>query len=214
MMDCSCSEERLFFDATQRNREPIARVLEPLLPSCGLLLEIASGSGEHLCYLQNRFGSSHPELHWQGSDPEPLHRASLVAWARHLQLPGRLPPLDLDATKTPWPRINPVMILCINMVHIAPWQASEGLFEEAGRQLMPGRLLVLYGPFFENSVTTSPSNEAFDAHLRNIDSRWGLRHLDQLEFLAKKHWLGFAGRWTMPANNLMIAFRRLEAKAS
>ncbi|MEB3176025.1 MAG: DUF938 domain-containing protein [Synechococcus sp.] len=208
-MHADGSDARLWFAATERNREAIAAVLEPLLPHQGLVLEIASGSGEHLSYFQQRFAASHPQLRWQGSDPVLEHRSSLVAWARVLGLQAMEPPLALDATVGPWPRLNPALMLCINMIHIAPWQACEGLMAEAASQLAPGALLVLYGPFLEADVATSPSNEAFDASLRSRDSRWGLRQLEQVGALAASHGLAPAGRWPMPANNLTVAFRRL-----
>ena len=119
---------RLHFPATARNREAIAEVLEPLLPQRGLVLEIASGSGEHLCHFQQQFAASHPLLRWQGSDPDPLHRRSLQAWADALDLKAMEEPLDLDATAVPWPALDPALILCINMIHIA---ISPGLVGDA-----------------------------------------------------------------------------------
>ena len=207
-MDPRQADDRLWFPATERNREPLGSVLQPLLPSRGLVLEIASGSGEHLCYLQQRFCSSHPSLRWQGSDPDPNHRASLAAWGQYLQCEAMSAPLDLDATIHPWPQLNPDLILCINMIHVAPWEASKGLLAEADQQLSSGSLLILYGPFLEQSVPTSPSNEAFDASLRQRDPRWGLRQLEEVNDLAQQHNLDPAGRWAMPANNLTVAFRR------
>ena len=198
---------RLHFPATARNREAIAEVLEPLLPQRGLVLEIASGSGEHLCHFQQQFVASYPFLRWQGSDPDPLHRRSLQAWADALDLKAMEEPLDLDATAVPWPALDPALILCINMIHIAPWAACQGLLAEAGRQLPMGGQLVLYGPFVEQSVPTSPSNEAFDASLRSRDPRWGLRSLEQVSTLAASHGLQLSGRWAMPANNLTVAYR-------
>ena len=144
-MDPRQADDRLWFPATERNREPLGSVLQPLLPSRGLVLEIASGSGEHLCYLQQRFCSSHPSLRWQGSDPDPNHRASLAAWGQYLQCEAMSAPLDLDATIHPWPQLNPDLILCINMIHVAPWEASKGLLAEADQQLSSGSLLILYG---------------------------------------------------------------------
>ena len=199
---------RLLFPATARNREAIAEVLEPLLPKAGLVLEIASGSGEHLCYFQQRFAASHPELRWQGSDPDPEHRRSLQVWSEALQLAAMPAPLDLDATAVPWPPLAPALILCINMIHIAPWSACQGLLAEAGRQLAANGQLVLYGPFLEKMVPTSASNEAFDASLRSRDPRWGLRSLEQVSALAATHGLQAAGRWAMPANNLTVVYRR------
>ena len=203
-------DARLWFPATERNRDPLAAVLQPLLPNSGLVLEVASGSGEHLCYFQQRFAASHPRLRWQGSDPLEEHRASLVAWGEHLNLMTMEPPLALDATRRPWPALNPALMLCINMIHIAPWQACEGLMVEASAQLSPGGRLVLYGPFVEDAVPTSTSNEAFDATLRNRDARWGLRRLEEVTALAARFGLEQDRRWSMPANNLTVTFRRLD----
>ena len=202
-------DARLWFPATQRNRDHLAVVLQPLLPNSGLVLEIGSGSGEHLCHFQQQFAASHPKLRWQGSDPLEEHRASLVAWGEHLNLMAMEPPLALDATCRPWPSLNPALMLCINMIHIAPWQACEGLMAEASAQLLPGGRLVLYGPFIEDAVPTSPSNEAFDASLRSRDARWGLRRLEEVTALAARFGLQGDGRWSMPANNLTVAFSRL-----
>ena len=117
-------------------------------------------------------------------------------------------PLDLDATAVPWPPLAPALMLCINMIHIAPWSACQGLLAEAGRQLAANGRLVLYGPFLEQMVPTSPSNEAFDASLRSRDPRWGLRSLEQVSALAATHGLQAAGRWAMPANNLTVVYQR------
>ncbi len=116
------SDARLYFPATERNREPIAAGLEPLLPAQGLVLEIASGSGEHLCFFQQRFARSHPGLRWQGSDPDASHRASLASWRQQLGLTAMAPPLNLDASHSAWPELTeaPALVLCINMIHIAP----------------------------------------------------------------------------------------------
>ena len=203
-------DDRLWFPATERNREPLAAVLEPLLPRAGLVLEIASGSGEHLCYLQQRFGGSHPELHWQGSDPDPTHRASLAAWGRHFGLKNMLPPLNIDTSSKSWPALTePLqMLLCINMIHIAPWAATEGLLANGAKLLSAGALLVLYGPFREEGKATSPSNEAFDASLKQRNPAWGLRRLEVLNKLALQYQLEQIGCWQMPANNLTVAYQR------
>ncbi len=203
-------DDRLWFPATERNREPLAAVLEPLLPRAGLVLEIASGSGEHLCYLQQRYGGSHPELLWQGSDPDPTHRASLAAWGRHFGLKNMLPPLNIDSIDKSWPALTePLqMLLCINMIHIAPWAATEGLLANGAKLLSAGALLVLYGPFREEGKATSPSNEAFDASLKQRNPAWGLRRLEVLSKLALQHQLEQIGCWQMPANNLTVAYQR------
>ncbi len=204
------SDARLYFPATERNREPIAAGLEPLLPAQGLVLEIASGSGEHLCFFQQRFARSHPGLRWQGSDPDASHRASLASWRRQLGLTAMAPPLNLDASHSAWPELTeaPALVLCINMIHIAPWAACQGLLAQTARLLAPGAALVLYGPFLEGAVATSDSNRAFDASLRQRDQRWGIRSLGAVEQEARAQGLLLDGRWPMPAHNLLVCFRR------
>ena len=199
---------RLHFPATARNREAIAEVLEPLLPQRGLVLEIASGSGEHLCHFQQQFAASHPLLRWQGSDPDPLHRCSLQAWADALGLSAMAEPLDLDATAVPWPALDPALILCINMIHIAPWAACQGLLAEAGRQLPEGGQLVLYGPFVEQLVPTSPSNEAFDASLRSRDPVGACALWSRCRPWRPAMGCSSAAAGPCPPNNLTVAFRR------
>jgi hypothetical protein len=205
-------DERLLFPATGRNRQSLAAVLEPLLPSQGLVLEIASGSGEHLCYFERKFAASHPQLLWQGSDPEPSHRASLRAWAEHQGCERMLEPLNLNVCDAPWPELGaqpatqPTLILCSNLLHIAPWQACAGLMAHAGRLLPRGGTLLIYGPFTEAGIRTSASNLAFDASLRQQDPSWGLRSLEAVATAASEQGLHLAQRMAMPANNLSLIF--------
>ena len=143
---------------------------------------------------------------WQPTDADPTSLASIDAWCAPVERVR--PAAVLDVRALPWPIETADVIVCINMIHIAPWAACQGLLAEAGRQLPVGGQLVLYGPFIEQSVPTSPSNEAFDASLRSRDPRWGLRSLEQVSALAVSHGLQLSGRWAMPANNLTVAFRR------
>lgn len=188
--------------ATTRNREPIAAVLAEALPRSGLVLEVASGSGEHCAWFAERF----PALDWQPSDPDEAARASIRSWCAGL--PNVLPPLDLDAAAAHWPAVRGDALLCINMVHISPWEATLGLMAGAARLLAPGAPLILYGPYRQRSVPTAESNEAFDVSLKSRDSRWGLRHVEDVSAAADAQGLRLERIVPMPANNLSLVFRR------
>jgi SAM-dependent methyltransferase len=189
--------------ATERNREPIAAVLREVLPERGMLLEIASGTGEHAAYFSELF----PDLAWQPSDPDPEALASIEAWRAEAGVPNLLEPLRLDAAAPAWPVEAADAILCINMVHISPWAATEGLMRGAGRLLPPGGPLILYGPYRRAGVPTAPSNAAFDQSLRSRDPRWGLRELERMSAEAGANGLAFEQILEMPANNLTVVFR-------
>ncbi len=192
--------------ATLRNRDAIAELLRAVLPPRGVVLEVASGSGEHCAYFAEHF----PALIWQPSDPEPAARASIATWCDGLA--NTRPALDLDAAAPDWPVAEAAALLCINMIHISPWQATLGLLSGAARLLQPGAPLFLYGPYRRTGHPTAPSNEAFDASLRTRDPRWGLRHLDAVVAAAD----GFVLERVveMPANNLSVIFRRLQPQRS
>ena len=195
------SDERRHAPATLRNREPILAVLRRALPTHGLILEVASGSGEHVAFLAERL----PALDWQPSDPEPAARASIAAWTEGLA--NVRAPLAIDAAGAGWPIDRADAILCINMVHISPWAATEGLMAGAGRLLARGRLLYLYGPFRQGGHT-APSNVAFDADLRARDPAWGVRDLKAVTAAARAQGLALERIVEMPANNLSVLFRR------
>lgn len=188
--------------ATARNRDAIADVLADWLPASGTVLEVASGSGEHAIH----FAAAFPHLLWQPSDPDPAGLASIAAWRAEAGLPNVAPPLALDAAAPDWPVDHADAILCINMVHISPWDATLGLFAGAARLLDPGAPLILYGPYIEPGVPTAESNLAFDANLRARDAAWGLRDTEAVKAAAAG--LALAERRAMPANNLMLLFRR------
>jgi SAM-dependent methyltransferase len=190
--------------ATLRNREPIVAVLREVLPEAGLVLEVACGTGEHAVHFARAF----PELRWQPSDPSPEARQSIAAWARAEKLGNLLPPLDLDAQADAWPIARADAILCINMIHISPWEATEGLMRGAGRLLGPGQRLYLYGPYRRADRALEPSNAAFDADLRLRDERWGLRQLDEVRACAEAQGLVLERVVEMPANNLSVVFRK------
>ncbi|AOO83033.1 DUF938 domain-containing protein [Bosea vaviloviae] len=196
------SEQRLFAPATQRNRDAILAVLREVLPANGLVLEIASGSGEHALH----FASALPGLIFQPSDPSREALESIKAWTQGAQ--NIRPPLLIDAAAPAWPVVHADAILCINMIHIAPWAATQGLIRQAGRILKAGAALYLYGPYRRPGRTLEPSNAAFDASLRSRNPDWGLRDLDEVAALAKEAGFSVPEVIEMPANNLSVIFRK------
>jgi len=197
---------RLSSPSAQRNRGPILEVLRRVLPASGRVLEIASGSGEHAVF----FARALPKLTWQPSDPYPAALESIRAWIAHEKLANVLDPLVLDVARARWAySLDSVdAVLCINMIHIAPWEACLGLFYGCEELLPPGGPLVLYGPFMRGGAHTAPSNAAFDASLRREDPRWGVRDLDGV--VREAQWRGFDLEEVveMPANNLTAVFRK------
>ncbi len=198
------SEAKKVAPAAARNRDAILSVLEEVLPSQGTILEIASGSGEHIVH----FARALPHLHWQPSDPEPAALASIGAWSADAALPNLAPPLMLDVCAVDWPINHAAAVLCINMIHIAPWEATLGLMNGAQKRLGAGGLVYLYGPFREDGVPLALSNADFDASLKSRDPRWGLRSVHEVADIATKHGLQLVSRQAMPANNLSLIFRK------
>lgn len=194
-------DRRLKAPATARNREPIREVLARYLDR-GVVLEIASGTGEHAAYMARAF----PDLEWQPSDVDPEARASIAAWRVDSGLPNLRAPIELDAAQAVWPIAAADAIVCVNMVHIAPWQAALGLFAGAGRTLAPDGLLYLYGPYRFDG-TTAASNEEFDRSLRARDDRWGVRDVRDLAEAAARERLVLVSVVAMPANNHSLVFR-------
>jgi SAM-dependent methyltransferase len=190
--------------AAERNREPIAEVLREVLPAHGTVLEVASGTGEHIVHFADAF----PALRWQPSDPDPEAVTSIEAWAADSRAANLLPPVYLDAASSTWPVDAADAVLCINMVHISPWGATQGLMRGAARLLAPGAPLVLYGPYRRAGVATAASNEAFDASLRSRNPEWGLRDLDTVTAEAAARGLDLHRVHEMPANNLIVVLRR------
>lgn len=190
-----------------RNAGPIAEVLAEILPAHGLVLELASGTGEHVLHFAQEF----PRLLWQPSDPEPASLRSIEAWRGDSGLFNLLPAISLDARAAEWPVPAADAILCINMIHISPWSATVGLMRGAGRLLGEGAPLYLYGPYRQDGVETAPSNEAFDESLRERDPEWGLRELEAVEEEAGKQGLRLDRVVEMPANNLSVIFRKKAA---
>jgi len=186
--------------ATERNRDPIAAVLAEELPDAGRVLEIASGTGEHCAYFAERF----PGLSWQPSDPDSDALTSIAGWTEGLA--NVLPPLEIDAAGGDFPAAD--AILCVNMVHISPWEATLGLLAGAGKVLAPGAPLILYGPYRREGVETAPSNEQFELWLKDKDPRFGLRFVEAVSEAAAGHGLALARLVEMPANNLMLIYRK------
>jgi SAM-dependent methyltransferase len=190
--------------AAARNRDPILNVLGPRLPPSARVLEIASGTGEHAIW----FGRALPSVTWQPTDRDSEALESIAAWRDTANLPNVMPPLHLDVTEATWPVTQADAVVSINMVHIAPWTAAEGLVAGAARVLGSDGLLFLYGPFREGGAHTAPSNAAFDRDLRGRNPSWGIRDLGDVADLASRNGFPSFERIEMPANNLSVIFRR------
>jgi hypothetical protein len=190
--------------AALRNRQPIAKVLEEWLPDRGLVLEIASGTGEHAVHFADRF----PQLEWQPSDVHPDALASIRAWRAEAGLPNLREPLTIDASSASWPIDAADAVLSINMVHISPWASALGLLNGAARILPAGAPLILYGPWLKDDVPTAPSNLAFDSDLKRRDPAWGLRRVEDFATAADGRGLRLMETRAMPANNMMLLLRR------
>ena len=200
----SSDDDRQYAPAATRNRGPILNVLGSILPLSGPVLEVASGTGEHVVHFARAF----PMLTWRPSDPSKEARRSISAWIAAEGLENVRPPLDLDAACDSWPIDRAAAVVCINMIHINPWASTEGLMRGAGRILDAGALLYLYGPFRQSTKALAPSNAAFDEDLRSRDPRWGLRYLDEVAACAGYHGFALDRVVEMPANNLSVIFRK------
>jgi hypothetical protein len=190
--------------AALRNREPIAEILSQWLPERGLILELASGTGEHAVFFAERF----PELEWQPSDIHPDALSSITAWRDASGLANVRAPLAIDASSPDWPITTADAVLSINMVHISPWVSALGLLDGAARLLPPGAPLILYGPWMTEEVETAPSNLEFDAQLKSRDPEWGLRSVETFAEAAAERGLDLEQTRAMPANNRMLLLRR------
>jgi hypothetical protein len=200
----SCNNRR-HAPATARNRDAILKVLQSVLPRSGMVLEIASGTGEHAVWLTHRL----PGLIWQPSDRDSDNLASIAAWSEDDRV---RPPLSIDVTDKLWgvedSAADLVAIVCINMIHITPWTACEGLIGGAERLLSPGSVLYLYGPYRRHGKHTAQSNAEFDFALRQQDPTWGVRDLESVMAFADIHGFDLDRVVDMPANNLSVVFRR------
>ena len=197
--------------ATARNRGPIARVLERALPRAGCVLEIASGTGEHAAWLAHEM----PRLAWQPSECDPEMLAAIAHYREAAGLANLRPPAEIDVTRDSWGdtadrALGPfAAVIAINLLHIAPWAACEGLFAGAARLLAPGAPLALYGPFRVGGAPTAPSNESFDRMLRAYDPVWGVRDLEAVSARAENSGFDFVRAIAMPANNLTLLYGRV-----
>ena len=200
----SSDEDRQYAPAAARNRGPILNVLGAILPLSGPVLEVASGTGEHVVHFARAF----PILVWQPSDPSKEARRSIRAWIAAERLENVRPPLDLDAASDSWPIDHAAAMVCINIIHISPWASTEGLMRGASRVLDAGAPLYLYGPFRQSAKALAPSNAAFDGDLRNRDPRWGLRDLEEVAVSAGSFRFVLDRVVDMPANNLSVIFRK------
>jgi SAM-dependent methyltransferase len=201
------ADRRMFSPSAARNSDPILGVLKRVLPTHGMVLEIGCGTGEHaVC-----FAEAMPNLTWQPSDPDADSCASTASWTKFKGLNNVLAPLDIDVCSEPWgvEQKTPFdAIVSINMIHIAPWAATLGLFAGAGRLLRAGGLLILYGPFMRDGVHNAPSNADFDASLKARNPSWGVRDIADLERVGETSGLGLREIIDMPANNNTVVFSR------
>ena len=188
--------------ATERNRDVIAQTLARVLPTEGLVLEVASGTGEHVVHFAKMF----PALTWQPSDPDPIALASINAWRADSNVPNMRPAMLLDASAD-WPIAQADAVVCINMTHISPWAATVGLLRNAARLLPQSAVLFIYGPYNQRDVPLADSNAAFDAALRQQNALWGLRYVDDITAEAYTSGLHLDSVIDMPANNLSLIFR-------
>jgi SAM-dependent methyltransferase len=198
------SDRRLYFPHVTRNREPILEVLRRVLPREGLVLEVASGGGEHAAY----FAQNLPGVLWQPTDANSEMFESIAAHRAAAGVANLLEPFHLDVTSEQWPVERADALVCCNMIHIAPWAVTEGLIGGAEHTLARDGLLYLYGPYKIDGRHTAPSNEDFDASLRARNPLWGVRDLTEVSSLAKRHGFALAETVPMPANNLSVIFRR------
>ena len=190
--------------AAERNQGPILEVLQRVLPPRGLVLEIGSGTGQHVVH----FAKALSQLSWQPSDPDAENRQSIALWSRVEELGNVKPPLALDVRVRPWPIDAADAIVCINVVHVSPWAATLALFEGVREVLPREGVLFLYGPYRRGGRHTAPSNEKFDADLRAHNPEWGLRDIGELAEVADRAGFALAEIVDMPANNFSLVFRK------
>ena len=204
-------DNRLFFPATERNRESIREVLSRIFIKRGFILEIGSGSGEHGVVFQKCF----PEITWQSSDPELIHRKSISSWIDYAELNLKMPqPLDIDVEKTPWKIPTEILlslegIISINMIHIASWNCTKSLFRESGKLLKNGQFLMLYGPFKICNKHVSQTNDLFDFSLKMQNKLWGVRDLGEVSEEATNYGFIKEELHNMPANNFSVIYRKI-----
>ena len=190
--------------SAERNKQPILDVLARVLPASGLVLEIGSGTGQHVCHFAKSLG----QLTFQPSEMDESKHASIAAWIEHGQLSNVHPPIAFDLVQLPWPMRAAHAVVCINVIHISPWEATLALMKGASEILPPGGVLVTYGPYRRGGEHTAPSTEEFDANLRLRDPRWGVRDMEDVVAAARDAGLAFVQAVPMPANNFTLVFRK------
>jgi hypothetical protein len=203
-MGYAISMAKGFAPAAERNRQPILEVLRRVLPPAGLVLEVASGTGQHAIFFSERL----PALQWQPTDASPEALQSIGACVDDAARDNLLAPLDLDVRSPQWPISQADALLCINMIHISPWEATEALFQGASQLLEVGAPLITYGPYRLHGEHTAPSNAAFDQSLRSRNARWGVRDIDDLRDLGGQTGFVLEERVGMPANNMILVWTR------
>lgn len=196
--------DRLVSPSAERNKGPVADVLRRVLPDQGLVLEVSSGTGQHVVH----FARAMPHLRWQPTERDEANLRSIASWRATETLPNVLEPIRLDVVDQPWPVSSAAAVVCLNMIHIAPWAAAEALIRGAGATLATGGVLFLYGPFRRGGQHTAPSNEAFDRSLKARDPNWGVRDLEEVARFAARHGFDAPEIVAMPANNLSVVLRR------
>ena len=196
--------DRLFSPSAERNKASISEVLSRMLPERGIVLEVGSGTGQHVV----QFARAMPNLIWQPSERDADCLRSIRAWLSVEALSNVRPPLHLDVDALPWPVDSAAAVVCINMLHIAPWSTAEALFFGGKSLLSGGSVLCLYGPFKREGRHTSQSNKDFDALIRHQDPEWGVRDLDEVSGLAVESGFVLLQTHEMPSNNLTIVFRK------
>ena len=201
------TDHRRYSASAARNRDPILDVLRGELPSSGLVLEVASGTGEHVVH----FAQRNPDIIFQPSDPSTEALQSIASWTEATGLKNIRPPIRLDVLEQDWPVQSVDAVFCCNMIHIAPWEACRGLIAGAGRIMGSPSPLIFYGPFLRAGVETAPGNRAFDLDLRQRNPDWGIRHLDAVSKLAAEAGFSEPVVTEMPANNLCVCLRRQSA---
>lgn len=204
-MDYALTMAKGFAPAAERNRQPILEVLARVLPKSGLVLEIASGTGQHSVFFSERL----PSLRWQPTDTAPDALQSIRSWVDEENRDNLLRPIELDVRWPTWPVATVDAMLCVNMIHISPWETTEALFAGAQGLLAPGAPLVTYGPYRLHGKHTAPSNVAFDESLRSRNARWGVRDIDELTTLAQHTGFELEERVEMPANNMTLVWKRV-----
>ena len=200
--------------AAGRNRQPIVESLRRLLPATGRALEIASGTGQHVAW----FAANLPAWTWQPSDAQADGFSSIAWWCADAGVANVGEPVLLDVMTSRWPSdsaefsVRYDAIYCANLLHISPWATCAALMRGASRYLAGDGVLITYGPYLEQDIATSPGNIDFDMSLRATDAQWGVRALVDVTQQATLAGLQLSARIELPANNLLLVFKRVDSR--